>query len=179
MSAFALERVIAAMAGPDARPRPDQARAVEPWLRAATEYWLCKPRSGRRRRILAREIASGDASTRDASGAYEAENSPVAVDRDTAVATGTSRYRELPGGPVVPCSPWGNPRIHIHFTPDLSSWLNLVEIWFAIIEGQVIRRGTFASVRELMIKIRTLVNGWNDRCHASIRTPCHGSSTAR
>jgi len=29
MSAFALERVIAAMAGPDARPRPDQARAVE------------------------------------------------------------------------------------------------------------------------------------------------------
>jgi ATP-dependent DNA helicase RecQ len=29
MSAFVLERVIAAMAGPDARPRPDQARAVE------------------------------------------------------------------------------------------------------------------------------------------------------
>ena len=29
MSAFALERVIAAMAGPDARPRPDQVRAVE------------------------------------------------------------------------------------------------------------------------------------------------------
>jgi ATP-dependent DNA helicase RecQ len=29
MSAFALERVIAAMAGPDARPRLDQARAVE------------------------------------------------------------------------------------------------------------------------------------------------------
>ena len=29
ISAFALERVIAAMAGPDARPRPDQARAVE------------------------------------------------------------------------------------------------------------------------------------------------------
>jgi len=29
MSAVALERVIAAMAGPDARPRPDQARAVE------------------------------------------------------------------------------------------------------------------------------------------------------
>jgi ATP-dependent DNA helicase RecQ len=29
MSAFALEGVIAAMAGPDARPRPDQARAVE------------------------------------------------------------------------------------------------------------------------------------------------------
>jgi hypothetical protein len=32
---------------------------------------------------------------------YEAEYSPVAVDGDTVVATGTSRYRELPGGPVV------------------------------------------------------------------------------
>lgn len=47
------------------------------------------------------EIASGDASTRDAPGTYEAEYSPVAVDGDTVVATGTSRYRELPGGPVV------------------------------------------------------------------------------
>jgi ketosteroid isomerase-like protein len=47
------------------------------------------------------DIASDDASTRDAPGTYEAEYSPVAVDGDTVVATGTSRYRELPGGPVV------------------------------------------------------------------------------
>ena len=47
------------------------------------------------------ESASGDASTRDAPGTYEAEYSPVAVDGDTVVATGTSRYRERPGGPVV------------------------------------------------------------------------------
>jgi ketosteroid isomerase-like protein len=45
--------------------------------------------------------ASGDASTRDAPGTYEAEYSPVAVDGNTVVATGTSRYREVPGGPVV------------------------------------------------------------------------------
>jgi hypothetical protein len=44
---------------------------------------------------------SGDASSRDAPGTYEAEYSPVAVDGDTVVATGTSRYREVPGGPVV------------------------------------------------------------------------------
>jgi ketosteroid isomerase-like protein len=44
---------------------------------------------------------SGDASTRDAPGTYEAEYVPVAVDGDTVVATGTSRYRELPDGPVV------------------------------------------------------------------------------
>jgi ketosteroid isomerase-like protein len=47
------------------------------------------------------ELESGDASTRDAPGSYEAEYSPVAVDGDTVVATGTSRYRERPGGPIV------------------------------------------------------------------------------
>jgi len=45
--------------------------------------------------------SSGDASTRDAPGTYEAEYSPVAVDGDVVVATGPSRYREARGGPVV------------------------------------------------------------------------------
>ena len=44
---------------------------------------------------------SGDASSRDAAGTYEAEYTPIAVDGDTVVATGTSRYREQPGGPTV------------------------------------------------------------------------------
>lgn len=47
------------------------------------------------------ESASPDSSTRDAPGTYDAEYSPVAVDGDTVVATGTSRYRDVPGGPVV------------------------------------------------------------------------------
>ncbi len=47
------------------------------------------------------ESASPGSSTRDAPGTYDAEYSPVAVDGDTVVATGTSRYREVPGGPVV------------------------------------------------------------------------------
>jgi ketosteroid isomerase-like protein len=42
-----------------------------------------------------------DASTRDAPGTYEGEYSPVAVDGDTVVATGTSRYRETADGPVI------------------------------------------------------------------------------
>src|SRR4051794_15328753 len=36
-----------------------------------------------------------------------------------------------------------NPRIHAHFTPTSGSWLNLVEVWFGIIERQAIRRGSF------------------------------------
>jgi hypothetical protein len=47
------------------------------------------------------ESASADASTRDAPGTYEAAYAPVAVDGDTVVSTGTSRYREVPEGPVV------------------------------------------------------------------------------
>ena len=47
------------------------------------------------------ETDSDGASTRDEPGTYDAEYSPVAVDGDTVVATGTSRYREVPGGPVI------------------------------------------------------------------------------
>ena len=47
------------------------------------------------------EDTTGDASTRDEPGTYEATYSPVAVDGDTVVATGTSHYREQPDGPVV------------------------------------------------------------------------------
>ncbi|RYV49897.1 nuclear transport factor 2 family protein [Pengzhenrongella frigida] len=47
------------------------------------------------------ESGADDSSTRDEPGTYEAEYSPVAVDGATVVATGTSRYRALPGGPVV------------------------------------------------------------------------------
>jgi transposase len=63
-----------------------------------------------------------------------------------------------------------NPRIHVHFTPTSGSWLNLVEVWFSIIEKQAIHRGSFPSVRDLMIKIRAFINGWNDRCHPFIWT---------
>ena len=63
-----------------------------------------------------------------------------------------------------------NPRFHLHFTPTSASWLNLVEVWFGIIERQAIRRGTFISVRELMAKIRGFINGWNTRKHPFIWT---------
>ncbi len=44
---------------------------------------------------------SAGASTRDEPGTYDADYAPVAVDGDVVVATGTSRYRESPDGPVV------------------------------------------------------------------------------
>jgi transposase len=58
-----------------------------------------------------------------------------------------------------------NPRIHVHYTPTSASWMNLIEVWFGIIERQAIHRGTFRSVRDLTTKIRAFIDGWNDRCH--------------
>ena len=63
-----------------------------------------------------------------------------------------------------------NPRIHVHFTPTSGSWLNLVEVWFGIIERQAIHRGTFGSVKDLNAKIRAFIDGWNDRCHPFVWT---------
>ncbi|MDQ2837044.1 MAG: IS630 family transposase [Actinomycetota bacterium] len=61
-----------------------------------------------------------------------------------------------------------NPRVQVHFTPTSASWMNMVEIWFGIIERQAIHRGTFGSVRDLNTKIRAFIDGWNDRAHPFI-----------
>ena len=45
------------------------------------------------------------------------------------------------------------PRFHLHFTPTGSSWLNLVERFFARITTEAIRRGSFSSVRQLQAAI--------------------------
>src|SRR3954465_231434 len=63
-----------------------------------------------------------------------------------------------------------NPPHHLHFTPTSGSWLNLVEVWFGIIERQAIRRGTFGSVKDLNAKIRAFIDGWNDRCNPFVWT---------
>jgi transposase len=64
-----------------------------------------------------------------------------------------------------------NPRISVHFTPTSGSWLNLVEVFFGIIDRQAIRRGTFGSVEDLNAKIRAFIDSWNaDRAHPFVWT---------
>lgn len=46
-----------------------------------------------------------------------------------------------------------HPRVHFHFTPTYSSWLNQVELWFAKIERDLIARGIFTSVPDLRKKL--------------------------
>ena len=46
------------------------------------------------------------------------------------------------------------PRFHVHFTPTSSSWLNLVERFFAALTEKQIKRGAHRSVRELETAIK-------------------------
>src|SRR6266498_3226615 len=54
-----------------------------------------------------------------------------------------------------------HPRFHLHFTPTSSSWLNLVERYFAEITRKRIRRGTFRNVSELIAAINEYVRQTN------------------
>jgi hypothetical protein len=56
-----------------------------------------------------------------------------------------------------------HPRFHLHFTltPTSSSWLNLVERFFADLTARVVREGSFGSVRELVTAIETYPAGRN------------------
>jgi transposase len=55
----------------------------------------------------------------------------------------------------------GRPRYHLHFTPTTSSWLNQIERWFPEITRKRIRRGTFRSVRDLVLAIHDYVRSYN------------------
>jgi transposase len=56
----------------------------------------------------------------------------------------------------------GHPRFVLHFTPTSSSWLNLVERWFAELSNKKLKRGTHRSVRELNSDIRDWIATWNE-----------------
>jgi transposase len=54
-----------------------------------------------------------------------------------------------------------HPRVQLHFTPTYSSWLNLVERWFAELTTKWLRRGTHRSVAELEQAIQGWIDTWN------------------
>lgn len=53
------------------------------------------------------------------------------------------------------------PRYHLHFTPTSSSWLNLVERWFAALTEKQLRRGVFRSTQELEMAIERYIGQYN------------------
>jgi transposase len=54
-----------------------------------------------------------------------------------------------------------HPRVHLHFIPTSSSWLNVVERWFRELSDKRIRRGSFKNVRELIAAIKDYLDSHN------------------
>jgi transposase len=54
-----------------------------------------------------------------------------------------------------------HPRFHLHFIPTHSSWLNLVERWFALLTERQIKRGAHTSVGQLKAAIMGYIEQTN------------------
>ena len=54
-----------------------------------------------------------------------------------------------------------HPRYRLHFTPTGSSWINLVERWFATLTERQLRRGVHRSTRELEAALRHYMETYN------------------
>ena len=59
-----------------------------------------------------------------------------------------------------------NKRVHLHFIPASSSWLNLVERFFGLLTEKQLRRGVFTSVKELEESIIKFID-----CHNEDKKP--------
>ena len=55
-----------------------------------------------------------------------------------------------------------HPRFTFHFTPTYSSWMNLVERWFAELTTKWLRRGTHHGVSDLIRAVEAWVADWNE-----------------
>lgn len=56
----------------------------------------------------------------------------------------------------------GKRKIHLHFTPTYSSWLNQIEIWFNILTKDVIKGGIWSSSQQLVSQLMEYIMTYND-----------------
>ena len=52
--------------------------------------------------------------------------------------------------------------VHFHYAPTYASWMNQIEIWFSILTGRSLKRGSFGSVVELMAHIDSYIIRYNE-----------------
>lgn len=55
-----------------------------------------------------------------------------------------------------------HPRVRFHFTPTRASWLNQVEMWFSILQGQSLDGASFNSVAQLRKHIDDFIAAYNE-----------------
>jgi transposase len=63
-----------------------------------------------------------------------------------------------------------HPNVHFHFTPTYASWLNQVEIWFSILQGNSLTDASFTSVKQLREHIDTFIEAYNENAKPFART---------
>ena len=54
-----------------------------------------------------------------------------------------------------------HPSVSFHFIPTYSSWLNLVEVFFRLVQTKVVTRGVFPSKPDLVAKLLAFVDRFN------------------
>jgi transposase len=83
------------------------------------------------------------------------------------------------GTPEVKAWLRSHPRFRMHYVPTSSSWLNLIERWFAELTNKRIRRDSFFSVNELTAAIEEFLLTWNQKPRPFIWTATVDSILAK
>jgi transposase len=55
-----------------------------------------------------------------------------------------------------------HPKVRFHFTPTRSSWLNQIETWFSILQGQSLNGASFTTVEQLQEHIDAFIAAYNE-----------------
>jgi transposase len=63
-----------------------------------------------------------------------------------------------------------HPKVHFHFTPTSASWLNQVETWFSILQGQPPSGASFTSLEQLKDPIDAFINAYDDQAEPFVWT---------
>ena len=63
-----------------------------------------------------------------------------------------------------------HPSVKFHFTPTRASWLNQVETWFSILQGQSLSGASFTAVSQLQEHIDAFIRAYNDKAEPFVWT---------
>ena len=63
-----------------------------------------------------------------------------------------------------------HPNVKFHFTPTSASWLNQVEVWFSILQGQSLSGASFTSLKQLEQHIDAYIKAYNIKAEPFVWT---------
>ena len=63
-----------------------------------------------------------------------------------------------------------HPNVTFHFTPTSASWLNQVEVWFSILQGQSLSGASFTCLRQLELHIDAYIKAYNVKAEPFVWT---------